>query len=65
MDGGSGGQTQQGGNDQAGQQKGVTNTAFDGADEAVSYESLNGVDDDGASPLGTYVGGGSWLSVRA
>lgn len=65
MDGGSGGQTQQGGNDEARQQKEVARTTFDGADEAMSYERLNGADDDGASPLATYVGGGSWLSVRA
>jgi hypothetical protein len=62
---GSGGQMQQGGNDGGGHQKGINETALDGVDEDVSYESLNGIDDDGASPLATYVGGGSWLSVRA
>jgi hypothetical protein len=56
---------QQGGNDGGGHQKGINETALDGVDEDVSYESLNGIDDDGASPLATYVGGGSWLSVRA
>jgi hypothetical protein len=65
MDGGSGGQMQQEGNDGGGHQKGVTETAFHGTDQAMSYESLNGIDDDGPSPLVTYVGGGSWLSVRA
>lgn len=62
---GSGGQMQQGGNDGGGHQKGVTETTLDGVDEDVSYESLNGIDDDGVSPLATFVGGGSWLSVRA
>jgi hypothetical protein len=66
MGGGSGGLTQQGGNNGGGHQKGVTDTAFDDADnEAVSYESLKGIGEDGASPLANYVGGGSWLSVRA
>jgi hypothetical protein len=62
---GSGAQMQQGGNDGGGHQKGIIETALDGVDEDVRYESLNGIDDDGASSLATYVGGGSWLSVRA
>jgi hypothetical protein len=62
---GSGGQMQQGGNDGGGHQKGIIETALEGVDEDVSYESLNGIDDDGASPPATYVGGGSWLSIRA
>jgi hypothetical protein len=65
VDGGSGGQTQQGGNDGGGHRKGVTEAAFDGTDQAMNNESLNGIDDESASPLATYVGGGSWLSVRA
>ena len=65
MDGGSGGQTQQGGNDEAKRQKDLAETTFDSTNEVVSHESLNGIDDDGASALATYVGGGSWLSVRA
>jgi hypothetical protein len=62
---GSGGQMQQGSNDGGGHQKGIIETALEGVDEDVSYESLNGIDDDGASPLATFVGGGNWLSVRA
>ncbi len=64
-EGGSGGQMQHGGNDGGRHQKSIVETAPEGADEATSYESLNGIDDQGTSPLGTYVGGGSWLSVRA
>jgi hypothetical protein len=65
MDGGSGGQMQQEGNDGGGHQKGITETALHATDQVVSCESLNEIDDVGPSPLATYVGGGSWLSVRA
>ena len=34
-------------------------------DEAMSYQSLHGVDEDGSLSLATYASGGSWLSVRA
>jgi len=65
MDGGNAGQTLQGGNEGGGRRHGAAETALNGAGNAVSYESLNAVDDNGALPLTTYVGGGSWLSVRA
>jgi hypothetical protein len=65
MDSESGGQTQYGGDDGRGGHKGVAEMALDGADEVASYESLDAVDDNGALPLAKYVGGGSWLSIRA
>jgi len=65
MDGGNGGQTLQGGNEEGRRRQGVPETALNGADEAVTYESLNATDDNVALPLATYVGGGSWLSIRA
>jgi hypothetical protein len=65
MDGGNAGQTLQGGNEGGGRREGAPETALNGVDDAVGYESLNAVDDNEALPLATYVGGGSWLSIRA
>jgi hypothetical protein len=65
MDGGSAGQTLQGGNEGGGRRQAAPETVLNGADDAVGYESLNAVDDNEALPLATYVGGGSWLSIRA
>ncbi len=64
-DSGSNGQTQYGGDDGRKDHKSVTERVLDSADEVASYENLNVFDDNGASPLATYVGGGSWLSIRA
>ncbi|WP_433972941.1 hypothetical protein [Tunturiibacter lichenicola] len=64
-DSGSSGQTQYGGDDGRRDHKGVTETFLDGADEVASHENLNVFDENGALPLATYVGGGSWLSIRA
>ncbi len=65
MDTGNGGQAQHGGDDGRRDHTGVTEMALDGADEAANYESLNVIDGNGTPPLATYVGGGSWLSIRA
>jgi hypothetical protein len=65
MDGGNAGQTLQGGNEGGGRRHGAAERALNDAGNAVSYESLNAIDDNGALPLTTYVGGGNWLSIRA
>jgi hypothetical protein len=61
---GAGGQPPQrsnGGEDQHHLKKATLN----GSDEAMTYRSLHGVDEDGSLPLAAFVSGGSWLSVRA
>jgi hypothetical protein len=62
---GAGGQTPQRSNEEAEQQQNVRKAISHGSDEAMTYQSLHGVDEDGSLSLVTYAGGGSWLSVRA
>ena len=61
---GAGGQTPQGherGEPQQNIKKGLPTSA----DEAMTYQSLHGVDEDGSLSLAAYASGGGWLSVRA
>jgi hypothetical protein len=59
---GGAGQTPQKSNEGGGQRQ---NSADAAADEVVGYEGVQGVGEDGALPLASLSGGGSWLSVRA
>jgi hypothetical protein len=61
---GAGGQTPQR-NSEEGEQQNVRKAISDGSDEAMTYQSLHGIDQDGSLSLATYASGGSWLSVRA
>jgi hypothetical protein len=47
------------------QQQYASQTTSDGTVEAMTYQSLHGVDEDGSLPLAANAVGGSWLSVRA
>jgi len=60
---GSGGQTPQGHEREP--QQNIRKGLPAGPDGAMTYQSLHGVDEDGALSLVTYASGGSWLSVRA
>ncbi len=62
---GAGGQTPQRNNKGEEQQENIRKTNLSGADEAMTYRSLHGVDQDGSTSFGAYAGGGGWLSVRA
>jgi hypothetical protein len=62
---GAGGQTPQRNNEEGEQQQSVRKAFSDSPDEAMTYQSLHGVDENGSLPLATYANGGSWLSVRA
>jgi hypothetical protein len=46
-------------------QQNIRKTDLSGTDEAMTYQSLHGVDQDGSIPLAAYADGGGWLSVRA
>jgi hypothetical protein len=59
-----GGQTQRG-NEGGEQQQNVRKQILDGSEGAITYQGLQGIDEDGSLSLGTYASGGSWLSVRA
>ena len=61
---GSGGQTPQG-HERGEAQQNIRKGLPVAPDEATSYQSLHGVDEDGSLSLATYASGGSWLSVRA
>jgi hypothetical protein len=62
---GAGGQTPQRNNEGEEEQQNIRKTNMSGADEAETYRSLHGVDQDGSIPLASYASGGGWLSVRA
>ncbi len=62
---GAGGQTPQRNNKGEEQQENIRKTNLSGTDEALTYRSLPGVDQDGSMSFGAYAGGGGWLSVRA
>jgi hypothetical protein len=62
---GSGGQTPQGGHEGSEPQQNIRKGMPAGPDEAMTYQSLHGVDEDGSLSLAAYASGGSWLSVRA
>jgi hypothetical protein len=62
---GAGGQTPQRSNEEGEQQQNVRKAISDSPDEAMTYQSLHGIDADGSLSLATYASGGSWLSVRA
>ncbi len=62
---GAGGQTPQRNNQGEDQQQNIRKTNMSGADEATTYWSLHGVDQDGSVPLASYASGGGWLNVRA
>jgi hypothetical protein len=62
---GAGGQTPQRSNEGEQQQQSLRKTTLNGSEEAMTYRSLHGVDEDGSLPLAVYANGGSWLSVRA
>jgi hypothetical protein len=62
---GAGGQTPQGGHEGSEPQQNIRRGLPAGTDEAMAYQSLHGVDEDGLLSLATYASGGSWLSVRA
>jgi hypothetical protein len=62
---GAGGQTPQRGNGGEDQHQNLKKATLNGSDEAMTYRSLHGVDEDGSLPLAAYASGGSWLSVRA
>jgi hypothetical protein len=52
-------------NSEGGEQQNVRKAIPDGSDEATTYQSSEGMDEDGSLSLAAYAGGGSWLSVRA
>ena len=62
---GNGGQTPQGGHEGSEPQQNIRKGLPAGPDEALTYQSLHGIDEDGSLPLATFASGGSWLSVRA
>jgi len=62
---GAGGQTPQRSNGGEDQHQNLKKATLNGSDEAMTYRSLHGVDEDGSLPLAAFVSGGSWLSVRA
>jgi hypothetical protein len=62
---GAGGQTPQGGHEGSEPQQNIRKGMPAGPDEAMIYQSLHGVDEDGSLSLAAYASGGSWLSVRA
>jgi hypothetical protein len=61
---GTGGQTPQR-NSEEGEQQNVRKAISDGSDEAMTYQSSHGMDEDGSLSLVTYASGGNWLNVRA
>jgi len=61
----SGGQAPQGGDEGSERQQSVKKAISNGLEEATTYESARGVDEDRSLSLATYASGGSWLSVRA
>jgi hypothetical protein len=62
---GAGGQTPQGGREGSEPQQNIRKGMPAGSDEAMTYQNLHGVDEDGSLSLAAYASGGSWLSVRA
>jgi hypothetical protein len=62
---GAGGQTPQRSNGGEEQHQNLRRATLNGSDEAMTYRSLPGVDEDGLLPLAGYATGGNWLSVRA
>jgi len=62
---GAGGQTPQRSSGGEDQHQNLKKATLNGSDEAMTYRSLHGVDEDGSLPLAALVSGGSWLSVRA
>ena len=61
---GAGGQTPQRNNEGEEQQQNIGKPLLSNADEAMTFRSLHGVDEDGSIPLAGYASGGGWLSVR-
>ena len=62
---GAGGQTPQRNNEGEEQQQNIRKPHQSDTDEAMTFRSLHGVDQDGSIPLAAYARGGGWLSVRA
>jgi len=62
---GASGQTPQRSNGGEDQHQNLKKATLNDSNEAMTYRSLHGVDEDGSLPLAAYAGGGSWLSVRA
>jgi hypothetical protein len=62
---GAGGQTPQRNNEGGAQEQNVRKAISSGPDEAMTYQSSHGIEEDGSLSLVTYASGGSWLSVRA
>jgi hypothetical protein len=62
---GTGGQTPQRNSEGGEQQQNVRKAISNGSDEAMTYQSSHGMDEDGSLSLVTYASGGNWLSVRA
>jgi hypothetical protein len=52
-------------NSEGGEQQNVRKGIAEDTDKAMSYQSSQGMDEDGSLSLATYASGGSWLSVRA
>ena len=61
---GAGGQTPQRNNEGEEQQQNIGKPLLSNADEAMTFRSLHGVDEDESIPLAGYASGGGWLSVR-
>jgi hypothetical protein len=62
---GTGGQTPQRNSEGGEQQQNVRKAISNGSDEAMTYQSSHGMDEDGSLSLVTYASGGNWLNVRA
>jgi hypothetical protein len=62
---GTGGQTAQRNSEGGEQQQNVKKAISNGSDEAMTYQSSHGMDEDGSLSLVTYASGGNWLNVRA